>query len=58
MTRDVFYFSNCNIDDVIQYRLNSFTMLGDGQIALQSSLYRKSDNTLMAKMFTIKQLTR
>lgn len=58
MTRDIFYFSNCNIDDVIVYRLNSFTMLGDGQIALQSSLYRKSDSTLMAKIFTIKQLTK
>jgi probable biosynthetic protein (TIGR04098 family) len=56
MTRDLFYFANCNIDDVILYRLNSFTMIGTDQIALQSSLYRKSDNTLMAKIFTIKQL--
>jgi len=58
MTRDVFYLANCNIDDVITYRLNSYTMIANDQIALQSSLYRKSDDTLMAKIFTIKQLTK
>lgn len=57
MTRDVFYLANCNIDDDILYRLNSYTMIGNDQIALQSSLYRKSDNTVMAKIFTIKQLS-
>jgi probable biosynthetic protein (TIGR04098 family) len=57
MTRDVFYFANCNIDDIILYRLNSYTMIGKDQIALQSSLYRECDNTLMAKIFTVKQLT-
>lgn len=56
MTRDIFYFANCNIDDEISYRLNSYTMIGKDQIALQSSLYRKSDNALMAKIFSIKQL--
>ncbi|MEI6305550.1 MAG: Pnap_2097 family protein [Deltaproteobacteria bacterium] len=56
MTRDVFYFANCNIDDVINYRLNSFTMIGNNQIAIQSSLYRGSDKTIMAKIFTVKQL--
>ena len=56
MTRDIFYFANCNIDDTITYRLNSYTRIGGDQIALQSSLYRGSDNTLMAKIFTIKQL--
>lgn len=56
MTRDLFYFANCNIDDVITYRLNSYTLIGTDQIALQSSLFRKRDNTLMAKIFTIKQL--
>jgi probable biosynthetic protein (TIGR04098 family) len=56
MTRDLFYFANCNINDVISYRLNSYTMINNDQIALQSSLYRKSDNTLMAKIFSVKQL--
>jgi probable biosynthetic protein (TIGR04098 family) len=56
MTRDVFYFGNCNIDDVISYRLNSCQKIGANQIALQSSLYRERDNVLMAKIFTIKQM--
>lgn len=57
MTRDVFYLANCNIQDVISYRLNSYTMIGKDQIALQSSLYRQSDNVIMAKIFTVKQLS-
>ena len=56
MTRDVFYFGNCNIDDMISYRLNSYQMLSNNQIALQSSLFRERDNTIIAKIFTIKQL--
>jgi probable biosynthetic protein (TIGR04098 family) len=54
--RDVFYFSNCNIDDSILYRLNSFEFLKDGKVKLFSSLYRVSDMTLMAHIFTIKQI--
>ena len=53
--RDVFYFSNCNIDDSILYRLNSFEFLKDGKVKLFSSLYRVSDMTLMTHIFTIKQ---
>lgn len=53
--RDVFYFSNCNIDDSILYRLNSFEFLRDGKVKLFSSLYRVSDMALMAHIFTIKQ---
>ena len=56
MTRDVFYFGNCNIDDLISYRLNSYQMINNKQIAIQSSLYRERDNAVIAKMFTIKQL--
>jgi probable biosynthetic protein (TIGR04098 family) len=56
IARDIFYFANCNIDDVISYQLNSYELISDNIISLQSSLYRKSDNTLMAKIFTVKQL--
>ncbi|MBT0663406.1 hypothetical protein KI809_03745 [Geobacter pelophilus] len=55
MSRDIFYFANCNINEAICYRLNSLTRIGSDHMALQSSLYRESDNTLMAKIFTIKQ---
>lgn len=54
-SRDVFYFSNCNIDDSILYRLNSFEFLKDNKVKLFSSLYRVSDKALMAHIFTIKQ---
>lgn len=54
--RDVFYFSNCNIDDSILYRLNSFEFFKDNKVKLFSSLYRGSDKALMAHIFTIKQI--
>ncbi len=53
--RDVFYFANCNADDSILYHLNQFEVLKDGRIKLHSSLYRISDMTLMAHIFTMKQ---
>jgi probable biosynthetic protein (TIGR04098 family) len=56
MTRDVLYFGNCNIDDVIYYRLNSYELISEDVVAIQSSLYRQSDNSIIAKIFTIKNL--
>jgi len=53
--RDVFYFANCNINDTILYRLNSYDFISEGKIKLFSSLYRTSDMTLMANVFTIKK---
>ena len=55
MARDILYFANCNIDDRIHYVLHSYEFLGDGQVKINSSLYRDSDNTLMARVFTIKK---
>ena len=55
MMRDVFYFGNCNIDDVIVYQLHSCDIISDNQIAINSSLWREKDNTVMARIFTIKQ---
>lgn len=52
--RDIFYFANCNTDDKIIYRLNAFK--SDGKIVkMSSSLYRKSDQALLARIFTIKE---
>lgn len=55
LSRDVFYYSNCNIDDSIRYVLNSYEILEDNIIKISSTLYRESDNILMAKIFTLKQ---
>ncbi|NQU31861.1 MAG: hypothetical protein HQ521_01390 [Bacteroidetes bacterium] len=54
LTRDVFYYANCNIDDEINYKLHSFEFIKNDKIKLCSTLYRKSDNTILAKIFTIK----
>ncbi|MEO8148357.1 MAG: LnmK family bifunctional acyltransferase/decarboxylase [Bacteroidia bacterium] len=55
LERDVFYFANCNTDDSILYRLNSFEFITGNRVKLFSSLYRVSDMTLMAHIFTIKE---
>jgi probable biosynthetic protein (TIGR04098 family) len=52
--RDVFYFANCNAADSILYRLNHYELLNDGRVKIFSSLYRSSDMTLMAHIFTLK----
>jgi probable biosynthetic protein (TIGR04098 family) len=53
--RDIFYFANCNSSERIVFQLNSLVYLDENNIAITSSLYRQSDNILMAKIFTIKQ---
>ncbi len=55
IARDIFYFANCNIDDTIDYRLNAYETLANGTIKIASSLHRKTDNVLMARIFTIKK---
>ncbi len=52
--RDIFYFANCNTDDSILFRLNYFEFITGNKVKLFSSLYRNSDMTLMAHIFTIK----
>lgn len=54
--KDIYYFANCNIDDEVIYKLNSFEQLGENQIKLCSTLYRKSDNKCLAKILSIKGL--
>lgn len=58
ISRDIFYFANCNINDEIKYHLNFFEYIDGNKIKINSSLYRKSDNTLMAKMIIIKKKLR
>lgn len=51
--KDVFYFSNCNISEILIYQMNSIEKINDSYI-IQSTLLRKSDKTIMAKIFTVK----
>lgn len=53
--RDIFYFANCNSADTIIFQLNSIDYLDDNNLSVTISLYRQSDNMLMARIFTIKQ---
>jgi probable biosynthetic protein (TIGR04098 family) len=55
VARDVLYFSNCNIDDRIEYRVNHFAFMEEDKVRIASSLYRQSDGQLMARIFTIKR---
>ena len=50
--RDVFYYANCNINDVIVYKLNYYKFY-ENKIKLLSSLYRVKDNVLLAQILTI-----
>ncbi len=55
LARDIMYYANCELSDTIIYQLNSVEKVNQGIIKITSSLYRKSDNVLMAKIFTLKQ---
>jgi probable biosynthetic protein (TIGR04098 family) len=55
ISRDIYYYANCNIDDRIIYHLNSFEFYSKDKVKIQSSLFRESDNTLMTNIFTIKE---
>lgn len=54
--RDILYYSNCDIHEVIVYRLHSIEFIED-KVLTYSSLNRKSDNKKMADLFTIKTKT-
>ena len=51
--RDIFYFGNSDADDKLIYRLHR--KAGDDDSAeIESSISRKSDGNLMARIFTQK----
>lgn len=56
ISKDVFYFSNCDITDKIMFVLNSVDTQDNKVFKISSSLYRTSDNTLLARIFSIKAL--
>lgn len=53
--RDVMYYANCDSRDKIIYVLNSVENLSENRVKLCSTLIRKSDGMMMARIFTIKQ---
>ena len=53
--RDVMYYANCDSRDQIIYILNSVENLSESRVKLCSTLRRKSDGAMMARIFTIKQ---
>ena len=55
--RDIFYFANCNTGDYVNFNLHTIEDFEDNKLIVTSSLYRASDKTLMAKIFTVKQKT-
>lgn len=54
--RDIFYFANCNPTDKIIFQLN-FIEQKENIIRTLTSLYRQSDNKILAKILTVKQTT-
>ncbi len=55
--RDIFYFANCNTGDHVIFNLHTIEDFEDNKLIVTTSLYRASDKTLMAKIFTVKQKT-
>ena len=54
-SRDIFYFSNCNISDQIVFRIHSYEA-EKGIFSIHSSMCRQSDGKLMSRIFTIKEI--
>lgn len=52
--RDVCYFANCNPSDKLRVELNSIKLISGKELQISASIYRHSDNVLMARVFTVK----
>jgi len=55
LSRDVLYYANCNANDKIIFKLHDFGPIDKQRVKVSCSLYRKSDNKVMARLFTIKE---
>ena len=56
--KDIFYYANCNIDDSIIYQMNYQEIINDDNedILISSILRRKSDNAIIARIFSLKRM--
>ena len=57
VARDVFYFSNCNLEDTVLCELNHWFYTGEDrrQIALVTTLRRSSDHERIALVVALKE---
>jgi len=53
-SKDVMYYANCNIDDTIIYQLNYCDFISEENILISSTLRRKSDGAIIARIFSVK----
>jgi len=53
--RDIFYFNNCDPDDTVVFRLHRQEPTG-ARLESETSLSRKSDAALMARVFTAREI--
>ncbi len=52
--KDVLYYANCNLNDAIIYQLNDCRTFDDAY-HISSTLRRKSDNAIIARVFAVKR---
>lgn len=55
ISRDIFYYANCNSNDNIVYKLNQYEFYMGNKVKISCTLYRQSDGIAMANIFTLKQ---
>lgn len=57
IARDIHYYGNANVNDELLYVLELYTIIKESNtIKTVSSLYRKKDKKLIAKVFTLKKI--
>lgn len=54
--RDIFYMANCNLTETIVFKLHYFEFLPANKVKISTSLSRKSDGKVLARIFTIKEI--
>lgn len=52
--KDVFYYSNCNINERVIYKLMTCEQIDDNRYKISSLLVRESDKTILARIFSVK----
>lgn len=56
--KDVLYYANCNIDDRIIYQMNDCQTINDNEdMLISSTLRRKSDDAIIARIFSLKKMS-
>jgi probable biosynthetic protein (TIGR04098 family) len=56
LARDIFFFANADIGDVLTFRVHSAENFGTARIGLHTSLTRQVDGCRIADLFTLKEV--